>query len=227
MASLLKRRVEKRMDDLRINAFEAARRGKLERNFVNDILNDKKTSVRGPNLKKLAEALRAPVGYFIDEDFELDPEATDFVGAEQASDLRADTVELLEYDVKLSAGGGYIIDDEKIKEVWPFPRRYIENELRLRPNGLAVVEVEGDSMYPTLWPGDRVIVDRSETNPAKPGIYAIFDSSATVVKRLEHVPYSDPLQVVFISDNKNHNQYTVLAELVNVIGKVVWYARRT
>jgi phage repressor protein C with HTH and peptisase S24 domain len=47
-----------------------------------------------------------------------------------------------------------------------------------------------------------------------------------VVKRVERVPASDPPEIVLISDNKNHNQYRVPAEMVRVIGRVVWFARR-
>jgi phage repressor protein C with HTH and peptisase S24 domain/DNA-binding XRE family transcriptional regulator len=135
-------------------------------------------------------------------------------------------VQIPEYDIRLSAGGGIIASDSDAVGYWSFPREYLENEVRAPLSSLGVVTVEGDSMYPTLSSGDRVLVDRSETNPAKPGVYAIFDSNATVVKRIEKVPASDPVEVVLISDNKNHNQYRVPADLVTVIGRVVWFARR-
>lgn len=49
--------VAERLSQLDINAFEAARRGGLERNFVKDIVDGRKRSVRGDNLAKLAKAL--------------------------------------------------------------------------------------------------------------------------------------------------------------------------
>lgn len=223
MQNLLKDRVEARLKALAINPFQAARDGKLERNFVNDILQEKKLTVRGPNLVKLGQALRCPPAYFIDRDFELhEPDLIEGVPTE----VIGETVSIPEYDVRLSAGGGKLIEAENIKDYWVFSRRYLESELRLNIASLAVVEVEGDSMYPTLWSGDRVLVDHGDRNPAKPGVYAVWDSDATVVKRLEKIPASDPPMVVLISDNKNHNAYTVPAELVTIIGRVVWYARR-
>ena len=140
--------------------------------------------------------------------------------------LRNDLIEVGEYDIRLSAGPGQLVGEENRVGVWQFNRRYIVDELRLKPANLAVVEVEGDSMAPTLSPGDRVLIDHADRNPAKPGIYALWDSNATVVKRLEKVPASDPVQVVLISDNTRHNQYRVLADQINVIGRVVWFARR-
>lgn len=53
----LKEVTEARLAELTRNPFEAARIGELERNFLNDILTDKKRSVRGDNFAKLAKAL--------------------------------------------------------------------------------------------------------------------------------------------------------------------------
>ncbi|MFG1454552.1 S24 family peptidase [Xanthobacter sp. V2C-8] len=53
----LKEVIEARLTELSRNPFEAARIGGLERNFLNDILTDKKRSVRGDNLAKLAMSL--------------------------------------------------------------------------------------------------------------------------------------------------------------------------
>lgn len=145
---------------------------------------------------------------------------------ERLAVFRSDLIVVPEYDVRLSAGGGSLIEAENQSGVWQFSRRYLVEELRLAPANLAIVEVQGDSMEPTLRTGDRVLIDHSDRNPARPGVYAIWDSNATVVKRLERIPASDPPMVVLISDNKNHNAYTVPAELVNVIGRVVWFARR-
>lgn len=229
MSGLLKRRVEERLAALRTNAFEAARVGELERNFVNDILIEKKLSVRGPNLLKLAKALRCSANYLISEDAPP-PDDDDLLAAGVGEDVRSDfspeQVSVPEYDVRASAGGGFIVDEERIKDVWQFSKRYLVDELRLRPRNLMVVEVEGDSMLPTLHSGDRILVDHSETNPGKDGIYVTWNGQATVVKRLEAIPYSEPPMVVLISDNKNHNAYTVAADVVRVVGRVVWYARR-
>lgn len=56
----LKEIVRSRLAELGINPFEAARRGGLERGFINDILQDKKRSVKGNNILRLATALDIP-----------------------------------------------------------------------------------------------------------------------------------------------------------------------
>lgn len=137
-----------------------------------------------------------------------------------------DRVLVPEYDVRVSAGGGFLVGAETMRDEWPFSRRYLVEELRLRPSQLVILEVEGDSMEPTLRSGDRVLVDRSDANPFKPGIYVLWDGAATVVKRLQRAYDAGPNAVDIVSDNPLHATYRVAVDLLNVIGRVVWLARR-
>jgi hypothetical protein len=57
MSKSLKEVVEARLDEINRNPFEAAESVGLQRNFIDDLLNGKKGSVRGANLEKLAGAL--------------------------------------------------------------------------------------------------------------------------------------------------------------------------
>lgn len=215
----IKRRVEERLAELKLDMKTASLKAELGETFVRDMLR-RNRAPGADSLARLAPVLQTTVAW-------LTGETSDSGGD---SPVRAgpapSVVTIPEYDVRLSAGGGTLIEAENQTGIWQFSRSYLVDELRLAPSNLAIVEVEGDSMEPTLRSGDRVLIDHSDRNPAKPGVYAIWDSNATVVKRLERVPASDPPKVVLISDNKNHNQYTVLAELVNVIGRVVWFGRR-
>ena len=136
-----------------------------------------------------------------------------------------DYVIVPEYDVKLAAGDGFAPDEGIINDAWPFSQQYI-NELRLPATQLMLCVAEGDSMTPTLFSGDRIMVNRMDTNPARPGIFGLWDGGALVVKRVEKIPASDPVKLRLISDNPLHGAYEVLAEDTNIIGRVVWFARR-
>lgn len=57
MSKPLKEIVETRLAELGRNPFEAARKGGLERSYVNDILNEKKKSIRADKIGQLAAAL--------------------------------------------------------------------------------------------------------------------------------------------------------------------------
>jgi phage repressor protein C with HTH and peptisase S24 domain len=137
-----------------------------------------------------------------------------------------DRVLVPEYDVRVSAGGGFVVAAETLRDEWPFSRRYLVEELRLRPSQLVILEVEGDSMEPTLRPGDRVLVDRSDVNPFKPGVYVLWDGAATVVKRLQRAYDAGPDAVDIVSDNPLHATYRVTVDGLHVVGRVVWLARR-
>lgn len=129
-----------------------------------------------------------------------------------------------EYDVTVSAGGGSFVADENVRSEWPFDPAYLSNELGLGNAQLALLEVRGDSMEPTLSSGDRVMVNMSDKQVSQPGIFILYDGGGTVIKRVEKVPGIDKL--VLISDNSRHTQYEIDGENVQIIGRVVWAARR-
>lgn len=131
-----------------------------------------------------------------------------------------------EYQVHVSAGGGALVAEENKRRDWPFASDYLQNELGLTRSKLAVVEVRGDSMEPTLSSGDRVLVNMSDRQVSQPGIFIIFDGDGTVVKRVEKIPGSSPQRIVLISDNPLHGKYELDSEVVQIVGRVVWRAGR-
>lgn len=136
------------------------------------------------------------------------------------------TVDIPEYDVRASMGDGFTVDRETIKDMWTFSRRYLSDEMRLNLQNLVVIEVIGDSMKPTLESGDRVLVDMGDRRVGIPGIFVLWDGDGTVAKRLELVPNSKPQKINRISDNPLHDRYEVLAADTNIVGRIVWFARR-
>jgi phage repressor protein C with HTH and peptisase S24 domain len=229
MPSIDRNRLKAELEERGITARALSLAIDASETLVRDILSGRSRNPRVDTVSKIAEKLGLQLA-------DLMPSAAGLrVGSQldaprpaeaRSFDPLVEMITVPEYDVRLSAGGGQLVEAENQTGVWQFSRRYLVDELRLAPTNLAIVEVQGDSMEPTLRTGDRVLIDHSDRNPARPGVYAIWDSNATVVKRLEKVPASDPPMLVLISDNKNHNAYTVPAELVNVIGRVVWFARR-
>lgn len=131
-----------------------------------------------------------------------------------------------EYRVHVSAGGGALVAHENKRRDWPFATDYLRNELGLEKTHLAVVEVRGDSMEPTLSSGDRVLVNMSDKQVSQPGVFILYDGGGTVIKRVERIPGTDPAKIVLISDNPRHTRYEIEAELVEIVGRVVWRAGR-
>lgn len=135
-------------------------------------------------------------------------------------------VNVPEYRVAVSAGGGALVTEESKRRDWPFASDYLTGELRLPKSSLAVVEVLGDSMEPTLSSGDRVLVNMADTQVSQPGVFIVHDGDGTLIKRVERVPGSKPAKLVLISDNPRHTKYEVTADMVEILGRVVWRAGR-
>ncbi len=131
-----------------------------------------------------------------------------------------------EYHVHVSAGGGALVTEENKRRDWPFATDYLRAELGLVKSRLAVVEVRGDSMEPTLSSGDRVLVNMTDRQVSQPGIFIIYDGDGTVVKRVEKIPGSSPPRIVLISDNPIHGRYEIGSDDVQIVGRVVWRAGR-
>lgn len=127
--------------------------------------------------------------------------------------------------VKPDGNGGTVASDE-VKANWGLPEAYVRGELHVRPADAYIIEVRGDSMSPTLLPGDRIMVDSADRTPSPPGVFAIWDGFGVVAKRVEVVPNSDPVLLRIKSDNPNHDDYERTIDEVSVIGRIIWVGRR-
>jgi phage repressor protein C with HTH and peptisase S24 domain len=134
---------------------------------------------------------------------------------------------IAEIDVRASAGPGALLEGFKeTKDVWYFPDDMIRHEFRARPGDLRIITLDGDSMEPVLSSGDRIMLDTSQRIPVPPGIFVIWDGMGIVAKRIEHMLSSDPPELRIMSVNPDYETYQRDAEEVNVLGRVVWSARR-
>ena len=146
---------------------------------------------------------------------------------------------ILEVDVRGGMGGGgeaalvnhvdehgNIIAGDDVRAIWELPSDYVRHELRVSPKSARLIEVRGDSMSPTLESGDRVMIDTSDQVPSPGGLFALWDGFGVIVKRLEHVLNSDPPRLKIKSDNPRHDEVERTFDEVNIIGRVVWFARR-
>ena len=132
-----------------------------------------------------------------------------------------------EIDVRASAGPGAIHEGlEESKETWLFPDPVVRHEFRARAQDLHIITIDGDSMEPLLSSGDRILIDTSQRVPVPPSIFVIWDGMGIVAKRVEHVPHSEPPRIVIKSINPEYQTYERDAEEVNIIGRVIWAAKR-
>lgn len=144
-----------------------------------------------------------------------------------------------EYAPRAGMGGGGVPERSVVRdgnvvdpikpEGWLFPHTFLSQELRVPTNALLVVEAHGDSMSPTILPGERVLVNTGHKIPTPDGIYAIRDRFGELVVKRLHVVAALPkedLQIRIISDNTSHGVDQVRGDEIEIVGKVVIGLRR-
>ena len=140
---------------------------------------------------------------------------------------RKDFVYVPRYDVQASAGYGTLIESEQIVDHLAFKKDWLESDLSVDVGDLALITVDGDSMEPTLFHGDLILLDLRENRVSKDGIYVVRFDGVLMAKRLQRV-HNSTLHV--ISDNQSYRSFSVQHEEMNqlqIVGKVVWFGRRT
>jgi phage repressor protein C with HTH and peptisase S24 domain len=226
-------RIRKRAKELGRSHASILKEAGLGPSFIKDLDQNPKASPRTDSLMKIAKVLDVTLEWLA-EGREVTPHLDDrFSNAPYPEDSpnrnamrAADMVDVPEYDVQISAGPGALVSEEPVRRYWGLPRAFLEM-LRLDARQTGFVEITGDSMIPSLYPGDLVLIDLRAKHPGLGAIYALWDGDATVCKHVESIPESDPPKLRIISANKAYSTYEVPAEWANVIGRVAWFGRRT
>ncbi|GEN99899.1 hypothetical protein NSE01_17320 [Novosphingobium sediminis] len=133
----------------------------------------------------------------------------------------ADWADIPRLPLGASAGPGSLAQDAAPTDRLRFSGRWLRQQ-GLEPSMLSVIEVEGDSMEPTLRDGDEILVDRSP-RPLRSGLHVIRLDDVLLVKRLESGPAGT---LLVISDNPAYPRMERARADVAVLGRVVWKGGR-
>ena len=171
--------------------------------------------------RKLAENDRGKLANYFGIDEEL------LGGPRRAPTADAvDLVPIPRYRVAAAAGHGTITGrEDKIAEVG-FSGRWLERLSSAHPRDLSIIQVEGDSMTPTLSPGDDIMVDHSASRrKVTDGIYVLRRDDTLLVKRIALHPVNATLTIA--SDNPAYASWPdCKPEDIDIVGRVVWAGRR-
>ena len=134
------------------------------------------------------------------------------------------------YDIFASAGIDVLeVFEEHVLDHTAFRRDWLVGTMRLDPEKLAIIMVDGDSMIPTLQPGDFILIDLREAGRLRSdAVYVVRVEGALLVKRVQ-VGSDGRLDVW--SDNPSYKPWTYTAEQseslrVKIVGRVVWAGKR-
>jgi hypothetical protein len=128
--------------------------------------------------------------------------------------------------VRASAGPGSLVGDESGKPYFAFDERWLKALTGTPVSKLSIIRVEGDSMAPTLNPGDDILIDFDDcSDRLRDGIYILRIDDSLLVKRLALNPMGG--QVTVQSDNPAYPDWPdCRIDELNCIGRVIWAGRR-
>lgn len=165
-------------------------------------------------------ALNLPNGYFdhtVPFEFVLDYQPDKPISLDDHPDLHS----VPHVRFKLSAGiSGFAIEPENGNGKPIFFRKDWFQANGYRPEALFAVRVAGQSMEPSLWDGDLVVINTADTEPADGDVFAINYEGELVIKRMRR----DAGQWFACSDNADQRRFAPkrCTEDVRVIGKAVY-----
>lgn len=107
----------------------------------------------------------------------------------------------------------------------PFHPDHLRTLTPTPPERLSVLNVQGDSMYPTLAEGDDILVDKDERHPHRDAIYVLQLENTLQVKRISVNPITGRLTIK--SDNPLYESWSDCDPArIDIIGRVIWVGRR-
>lgn len=126
--------------------------------------------------------------------------------AEDENQLRVEVM-----DVYASAGNGAFLTGDLVGDVCAieFENDYFLQQFqRASGKGLAIINVKGDSMSPTLESGDLLYVDTTINCYQGDGLYVFSFNDALYVKRLQLAGR----KILVLSDNKLYDKWEITAD---------------
>lgn len=129
-------------------------------------------------------------------------------------------------NISASAGPGAFADDERAFAHIAFDETWLRKLIAARPSDLSLIEVEGDSMAPTLSDGDVILVNTGDgIERLRDGIYVLRRDDTLLVKRIARSPASQRISIQ--SDNPNYPSWMdcQLTD-IDIIGRVAWFGRQ-
>lgn len=136
------------------------------------------------------------------------------------------------HDALLAAGAGSDNSAEQVIDHLAFRRDWLKR-IGVAASAARLARVQGDSMQPTIWHGDMILIDTQRNAPQirardsrdqrRSPVYAMLDHGEARVKRIER-PSADLMML--ISDNPDYApelRQGADMRAIQIIGKVVWW----
>lgn len=106
-----------------------------------------------------------------------------------------------------------------------FPEAFLER-LGLTVQSAALLEVNAETATADLREGDTVLLDTDDTDPDRPGVFALRSTAGQLaVRKLEALVGTDPPEVRIAVGGTDPHAYNVRRKGLHVLGRVRWVGR--
>ena len=213
-------RLKARMSAAGLNQRSLALAAGLHEDRVRNILRGRSRNPRADTVDALASALDVPAAWLLGQ--RATPMLSSLVSDTAVSATTMATIP--ELDVR--TGGDTLADDGNRIAHWGLPATWLVAMTGPRSDDIRIIEVQGNSMEPSLSSGDKVVVDRRQTVPSPPGYFVLRDGLGIVIKQIEHIPNTNPPCLTIKSVNRDYDTYEVARDQISIVGRVVAAIRR-
>ncbi len=128
---------------------------------------------------------------------------------------REDMIAVPYLTVAASAGRGVAATEERTIREETFATPMLR-DAGIAPGAASLIDATGDSMLPTIQPGDRLLIDRSDVALTAAGIYVLRRSEDLLVKRVRR----EREVLLLLSDNPDYPPIRCERDEMVVIGRV-------
>lgn len=238
----LYRKIERRLHTLHLSARKASLLAGLPPDGIRTIARGR--IPRADKMKALAEVLGVDLNWFNLPDSPIDAAISDR-GAARQSELplpQAHVNDELTYEARMldqKFQGLWEAEIERVTELdtrtardgdletavtvvdWGLPRHFISRLLPFGAGKVRIIHQSGDSMTPTVQPGQCLMVDIDDRTPDPPGLFAVWDGMSVSIRRLEYISMSCPPMIRVMRDNQRYSSQEVPLSDLRVCGRVV------
>lgn len=127
-------------------------------------------------------------------------------------------------DARACCGNGINNFSEKVVGSYLMSEQDVKRLTSTSPDNLKIIKTVGESMLPTIKPGEFVLIDLSCKTPTSDGLYVLCVGEDLVVRRIQIDPVNNSIEI--ISDNKTYKTKVYQNfRNVNVVGRVLFHMK--
>ena len=228
-------RLKTLMSEQKISAIQLAKLAQVKPSFIYDIIHGKSANPSVVKLSRVAEGLGVDVSALLGKqtaaklDAAYDTPSFQHAASqgfmEKGSSQQYATISSVIVEAGARPDQPFVLKEETGKS-YQFHKSWLKEKLGVKESDLRMITVRGDSMSPSLLPGDVVLIDISTRTPTPPGLFALFDGAGLAIKRLEFIANSKPASMRVMSDNPQYAPFECAMDELRILGRIVWFARQ-